>query len=379
MMKYILCLCSFLMLANMTACQNNPAKPVKMHSINIEQKSGEFYIQQAKLWKIVVDKTPTDAAAWLNYYIASRYSRIFGQVQNSAEKDIVAAVAKAIPNSFENHLIQHWADVWNPDNAEHLKKAYEIDPDRPETYRSLAQNAELKRDLPTVKKFMTKVYKSEYYSKAMLAWNYNLLQSVSKDGILITYGDNDTYPGMMLQHAKGVRNDVLLLNIHLLQNLDYANRIFKELKIPAFTGGADDKDLQKNLINHLIKNSDKALHFSTTTSPTLRGNFEDNLYLTGLTYQYSEKQFDNIAVIKNNFNHKFVLDYIIKPVGYDRGQEMVDHVNMTYIPSLFLLHKHYSKSGDKTEAQAIRALILLIGKANGKEENFKGFFKNDDC
>ena len=32
---------------------------------------------------------------------------------------------------------------------EYFEKAYEIDPDRPETYRALARNAELKRDLMT--------------------------------------------------------------------------------------------------------------------------------------------------------------------------------------------------------------------------------------
>ena len=375
-MKYILCLFSFLMIVNMAACQNNELKPVKIHSIDIEQKSGAFYIQQAKLWKNVVDKTPTNAGAWLNYYIATRYSRIFGQVKNSAEKEVMAAVAKAVPNSFENHLIQHWGSKWNAKEHKHLEKAYEIDPDRPETYRALARNAELKRDLPTVKKFMTKVYESEYYSRTVLAWNYNLLQSVSENGILLTYGDNDTYPAMMLQHAKGIRTDVLLLNIHLLRDIEYANRVFKELGMPAFKGTTADSDLQVNLVNHFLENTDRTLHFSTTTSPQLRASFEDNLYLTGLTHQYCKNQFDNIAVIKNNYNHKFALDYITKPISFDRGQGMVDQMNMAYVASLFLLYNHYDKSGDKTDAESVKKLILLIGKANGKEADFQSYFKH---
>ena len=39
-------------------------------------------------------------------------------------------------------------------------------------------------------------------------WNYNILQSAEEDAILFTVGDNDTYPAIVLQHAKGIRNDV---------------------------------------------------------------------------------------------------------------------------------------------------------------------------
>ena len=56
-----------------------------------------------------------------------------------------------------------------------------------------------------------------------------ILQSLEKDAIIFTFGDNDTYPLWYAQEVEGVRPDVRIINLSLLMQDTYYDNLRRKM------------------------------------------------------------------------------------------------------------------------------------------------------
>ena len=201
----------------------------KVYSFVKVHQSNEWYKTQANLWKAYLKQNNTDEDAWISYYTACRMLKLRQDEYTSDDLDnIVIDMSKAIPKSFAYHYVAHWNGGFRDTKKQtaHLFEAHKIAPYRVELLDDLTTHYEVKRDKAELKEIASRWYKSNDMSSGLYYWNYNVLQSTEEDAILITSGDNDTYPALVLQYAKGIRTDINVMNNSLLGIKEYQDRYF---------------------------------------------------------------------------------------------------------------------------------------------------------
>lgn len=387
MKKYLLSLCLYGALTySGGSSQLYAAQPEKIYSYTRVQQSPEWYREQLDLWSDHVKAHPTDAAAWLNLYKATRYAGFRDTALTPKEKAarqeaVVNAMEKAIPNTFEYHYAKWWSGGNDASRFEHLQKALSLREDYAELSDEFIAYYELKGNTERVKFFSQKWYATQEMPSGLLHYNYNVLMSLEKNAILVTAGDNDTYPIWLLQYARNVRPDVVVLNTGLIGDPEYRAQLMKRNNI---AGNASLLDMEKRkdvkwhqamaefLRSVAESNTERPVYFALTTDPEYLQPISERLYTVGLVNKYSEKRIDNIAVLQKNWE-RFHLDYLDGDVYSEPysafNQQLLAQINMNYVTPALLLYEHSLIAGRTHEADRYRDYILRIARAGGQEQD----------
>jgi hypothetical protein len=279
----------------------SPPVKQKVHPYVKEKQSLEWYEEQMSLWGEEVQTNNVNADGWLNFYTATRMVRFMGGQRNQNHlNSIVTQMEKAIPNTFEFNYSKYWNSDDLVRDFSYLQKAELLGPNRMEVMDDFITYYELKRDHKNVKKYCIKWYNGNDISNELFTLNRAILSSCDSNGILITNGDNDTYPAFVLQYAKDFQANVMVLNISLLLNKDYQNRCFKELGIPildkTISSSGSILKYKQDICGHIQEHSDRPFYYASTVAPNVYQNVIDKLVPVGMAFKYSNITTDIIEM-----------------------------------------------------------------------------------
>jgi hypothetical protein len=359
-------------------------QPIKSYAR--EQQPMSWYREQSRLWKKEIDKDKTNAAAWFQYFRALRVLNMHdaGDKRSDDEKDrqmklLLTAMKESVPESYEYNMARYmWAGLRDGYEA-YLLKAAKLGEGHTDHYDHMVNYAEITRDTALRNKYALKLFESGQVSAGMLHYNYNVLVGLAPNAILLTAGDNDTYPAYVLQ-AMGIRSDVRVVNVYLSKVNSYRKRLSKELGIsyvnppaeemPAAQVKRESDKFEKQILRAFINNAQERPLYVALSASGL-DNFikpvEDDLYLTGMAYRYSKTQLDDIGMLKRNFEREYLLDYLKHPLFQDISPDLVRYININYTVPMLKLYHHYRTAGDSERAEWIAGYARAVAKGSDYE------------
>ncbi len=340
-----------------------------------ELKPVHWYANQEVEWSLVLKTNPQNTDAWLNYYAAAR----FAQEDNQLLDGIVIRMSNVVPNSFEYHLVSGWQGGFTNEAFQALNKAYELNPTHSGTYGLLVLANEFQFDADKRLLFEKKMYESGLLPASLLNYSYNVLMSVEAGSVLFTEGDNTTLPLLALQDIWNVRKDVTVLNLDMVIQSDYRKAKFEQTGLIFKSVSENENNFKQLLCAALpVENHDRKFYYALTLSKDNIATMKDQLYVVGLASQQSPVRMDNLALIKENLENRFLMDYLSVDFNGESESATGKVLSANYLVPLVLLYEHYQEQGNSEKQKEVMTLLKRIATDSGKESMLSNFLKRND-
>lgn len=358
---------------------NSQVQPEKVHSIVKVFKDYDWYTAQYNAWESITTKDRKNPSAWENLYAAARMAKITSPSEDllsdwaNKMDEVIKNVEKNIPKTYEYYHLKCWhSSIWGSSKEKvdeiigWTKKAYEMDPDRTEIYPDLMNAYMITGDKSGIATIGKKWLASGDLSPNLLANTYNMLMSVAENGVLLTAGDNDTYPALILQQAKNIRPDITIINIFCAYGSNNYRKIqFAEKNLIPPSEVKNEQEIVSNIINQI---EDQPLYFAYGDYINQMDSLQNKSYTVGLAFKYHDGPYNNISAIIRNFEQHFLLDQLVFNLYPEKFPEQVKRQNLTYLPALMQLYQHYQTIENTNKTNQIRSIIEHIVENTSQEE-----------
>ncbi len=220
-----------------------PEKVVSKRQIVYKQ---ETYSELAKLWQEYYNEFPSEDA-YANWMYSTRYA------QWSNYKSLLENGLEKYPSNpillYLTAMLSHGAHE-NLESIHLLEKATQLDPSYLDPWFSLAINYMDSGDMEKFDVALRHVLEGGAIADEIMDYNYNVITLLEKNAILITNGDNDTYPGWILTRILKYRPDIKIVNRSLL-NADWYPQFVRNDAALNFITPEELTNLRKDILDQI--------------------------------------------------------------------------------------------------------------------------------
>jgi hypothetical protein len=229
-------------LASDSPAAKEVVRPEEIRSMRQVVYDSETYAKLAGLWKEYFDEYPSEYA-YANWMYAARYA---------GDKNYSELLDKGLKQYPANPTLLYLKGIESPgaeeaEGRKYLEKAAAMDPAYLDPWFALVTHYMNLRDQESLDRALRRLLESGVITDEVMDYNYNVLVSLEEDAILITNGDNDTFPAWILTRILKLRPDVTIVNRSLL-NADWYPIYVIEQGVPRFISQSELAQVRTSII-----------------------------------------------------------------------------------------------------------------------------------
>jgi tetratricopeptide (TPR) repeat protein len=211
----------------------------------------------------VVEREPgnADARAWYAECLRRQGEpdKAYQEAAAAVSLDPDHAFAHTVLGDLFSPRLSSWGRVDADSAWYHLLLAVEADHADGNAWSSLWIHSMMRDNADLEHEAAVALLESGFLTPAALAYNRWQLENLPPNAILLTNGDMDTYPAVALQEAEGLREDVAIINLSLLNLPWYVrNRAGKyDLPLPLSDDELDGFEHRRNIDGDIVGRGDR--------------------------------------------------------------------------------------------------------------------------
>lgn len=221
-------------------------RPERIQSLRVVIYDKETYSTLAGLWEEYYKAFPSEDA-YGNWMYAARYA---------GHPEYDKLLEKGLKKYTANPILLYLAGIQrcglhdDIEGRNYLERAVALDPFYMDPWFALVIHYIDQDDPERTNIALRRLLEGGAIQDDVMDYSYNMLASLSENAILITNGDNDTYPGWILTRLLNHRPDVSIVNRSLLNSDWYPMYLIKE-GLPKFITQSQLEELRTKILNDI--------------------------------------------------------------------------------------------------------------------------------